>query len=344
MRAVVMRNHSLVVDDVPTPKPGPGEVLVKTLACGICGTDLHALKHSENLSGGSRASGGIFAIDPTRDVVMGHEFCAEVVEYGPGTRKRFKAGTRVCSIPALKRSGVHGDLGYSSENPGGFGEMMRLSEDNLLGVPKELSPEVAAITEVLAVAYHALAMARLERRSVPLVIGCGPVGLSIIATLKANGMGPIIAAELSEGRRRLAARMGADIVIDPTQKSPYETFQLGELARRPSVIFECVGAPGVLDEIMFNAPRHARIIVLGLCMERDGVHLASAIHQELNLQFVFGCTSAELAAALRDARKRKLPLHSMITDNIGLDGVAKAFADLESPTYQGKIVVEPWRS
>src|SRR5215472_474064 len=155
MRAVVMRNSRLVVDDVPAPTPGRGEVLVKTLACGICGTDLHALKFAKTLVAGSRCSGGIFAIDPNRDIVMGHEFCAEVLDYGPGTRRRFKVGTRVCSVPSLSRGADDEGIGYSSEHPGGFGEIMRLSEINLHEVPDELSSEVAALTEPMTVGYHA---------------------------------------------------------------------------------------------------------------------------------------------------------------------------------------------
>ena len=81
MRAAVMRNKKLVVDDVATPAPGPGEALVKTLACGICGSDLHALKHAEKLVEGARRSGGPFIMDLARDIVMGHEFCAEVVDH-----------------------------------------------------------------------------------------------------------------------------------------------------------------------------------------------------------------------------------------------------------------------
>ena len=83
MRAAVMRNKKLVVDDIATPAPGPGEALVKTLACGICGSDLHALKHAEQLVEGARRSGSPFIMDLSRDIVMGHEFCAEVVDYGP---------------------------------------------------------------------------------------------------------------------------------------------------------------------------------------------------------------------------------------------------------------------
>ena len=92
MRAAIMRDKKLVVDNIPTPAPGAGEVLVKTLACGICGSDLHALKHAEKMVEGSRKTGAPFVMDLKRDIVMGHEFCAEVVDYGPQTQKRLKVG------------------------------------------------------------------------------------------------------------------------------------------------------------------------------------------------------------------------------------------------------------
>ena len=344
MRAVVMRKNKLVVDTVPVPTPGPGEVLAKTIACGICGTDLHALRFTDALAGGSRSAGGIFAIDPSRDIVMGHEFCAEVVDYGPGTRKRFKVGTRVCSTPSLSRPSGDEGIGYSSENPGGFGEFMRLSESNLLEVPKELSSQIAALTEPMAVGYHAVAKARLEKRDVPLVIGCGPVGLSIIATFKLKGTGPIVATDLSPHRRELAAQMGADVVIDPREKSPYEVFQDGSSTRRPAVIFECVGIPGMIDEIMFKAPRDARIVVTGLCMERDNMYLLSGLHKEINLQFALGYTGYEFADTFRNIRKGKLRVESLITGRVGIEGVAKAFEELGSTGHHAKILVEPWRS
>jgi threonine dehydrogenase-like Zn-dependent dehydrogenase len=354
MRAVVMRNNTLVVESIPDPIPGPGEVLVKTLACGICGTDLHALQFAGILGAGSRSSGGVFAIDPNRDIVMGHEFCAEILDYGPGTRKRFKPGTRVCSMPKLKRATGDEAIGYSSENPGGFGEMMRLSESLLLEVPNGLSPEMAALTEPMAVGYHAVAKARLGWRDVPLVIGCGPVGLSVIAALKIKGAGPIVAVDLSVRRRELAIKMGADMVIDPTDKSPYEAFGPGGPARRflarilnparHAVIFECVGRPGLIDDIMSNAPRHARIIVLGLCMERDNIYPVSAIYKELDLHFVLGYTGDEFASTLRNISRGKLPVQPLITGKVGVGGVAEAFVELRSPQHHAKILVEPWRS
>src|SRR5919108_5408834 len=103
MRAVVMRDRKLVVAEVPVPEPGTGEVLVRTLACGICGSDLHALKHAELFANAYRRADGTALLDLGRDVVMGHEFCAEVVDHGPQTERRLKVGTRVCSMPVLLR-------------------------------------------------------------------------------------------------------------------------------------------------------------------------------------------------------------------------------------------------
>ena len=161
MRAAVMRNKKIVTADIPPPEPRHGEALVKTLACGICGSDLHALKFADQLSQESPGSGNESVMDLGRDIVMGHEFCAEVVDYGPKTSKRLKAGTRICAMPLLPRPDGVVTVGYSNANPGGYAEYMRLSESFLLEVPKVLSTERAALTEPMAVGYHAVQKARV---------------------------------------------------------------------------------------------------------------------------------------------------------------------------------------
>jgi len=359
MRAAVMRNKKLVVDNIPVPTPGPGEALVKTLACGICGSDLHTLKFAEKLVEGARRSGGVFVMDLSRDVVMGHEFCFEIVDYGPGAQKKLKPGTRATCIPVLVRPTGVETIGYSNDNPGGYAEMMRVSEGLLLEVPNGLPSEHAALTEPMAVGYHAVAKARLEKRDVPLVIGCGPVGLSVIAALKLKGVAPIVAADFSPRRRELALKMGADAVIDPKEKSPYESFK--QMAAdptapppaapwmtgpqlRPAVIFECVGVPGVIDQIMLNAPRDTRIVIVGVCMERDHIEPMFGINKELNLQFVLGYTGEEFATTLHNIAEGKVPVTPLVTGKVGVEGVAKAFEDLGSPEHHAKIIVEPWRS
>src|SRR5262245_10106403 len=193
MRAAVMRNRALVVDTVPDPEPGPREALVKTLACGICGSDLHALAHADKMVDIARETEMPFNMDPTRDVVMGHEFCVEVLDYGPGTEGPVKPGARAVSMPLVFRaSGIEG-VGYSNELPGGYGERMVLNASLLLQVPNGLATPYAAMTEPMAVGLHAVEKAHVEPADAAMVFGCGPVGLAVIAALKLKGVEPIIA-------------------------------------------------------------------------------------------------------------------------------------------------------
>ena len=197
MRAAVMRGAMLVADTLPDPEPGPGEVLVRTIACGICGSDLHTLQHGPEAVAGMRDMGVSKVMDLGRDVVMGHEFAAEVLDYGPGTERTFAAGTPVCSVPLLPRAAGIEALGFSNEVPGGYGELMVLSRELLLPIPNGLAPELAALTEPMAVGVHAVGLANLGPHDVPLVIGCGPVGLAVIAALKLRRASPIVAADFS---------------------------------------------------------------------------------------------------------------------------------------------------
>ena len=361
MRAVAMLDHKLHLRDIPTPKPGPGEVLVRTLACGICGSDLHALKHTEKLVELGRRAGGAFVMDTKRDVVMGHEFCAELVDYGPGTPKRLPAGSRVCAMPILVSATGVATVGYSNDAPGGYGEYMRLMEPLLLPVPQSLSTEHAALTEPMAVGLHAVKKANLTRDDVPLVIGCGPVGLAVIAALRLENVRPIVAADFSPRRRELALAMGADAVVDPAVNSPYDTWRglagwsdpskapplppwLPGPALRPAVIFECVGVPGIIEAIINNAPAAARVVVVGVCMERDQFEPMMGINKELNVQFVLGYSPEEFANTLGHIAREEIRVEPLVTGRVGLEGVAGAFEALASPETHAKILVNPTKS
>src|SRR5258708_4857787 len=174
----------------------------------------------------ARRAGGVDnGFDPSADTVFGHEFCAEILDHGPGSSKALKAGTRVVSVPATLTPGGMELWGFSNRLPGGFAERMLLSEALVLEVPNGLPTEHAALTEPFAVGFHAVAKARMDANSVALVIGCGPVGLAVIAALKAKGHGPVIAADFSPRRRAAAEKLGADIVIDPARESPHERWE-----------------------------------------------------------------------------------------------------------------------
>jgi threonine dehydrogenase-like Zn-dependent dehydrogenase len=359
MRAVIRRNKQLVCDEIEELKPQAGQVLVKTLACGICGSDLHALHHMEHMIDlTARANGGMTGgFDPRADTVFGHEFCAEVLEHGPGTAGTLKAGTRVVSIPVtLTPVGGAEMLGYSNNLPGGFSERMILSEALLLPVPNGLATDQAAMTEPFAVGAHAVAKARLDKDSVSLVVGCGPVGLAVIAGLKAKGHGPVIAADYSPRRRAAAEMLGADVVVDPAKESPHARWEgfgvptaraaqnmarmMGKTFGQP-VVFECVGSPGVLQSLIEASPAGSQIVVAGVCMETDRIEPAIAITKEIELTFVFGYTPEEFGLTLRQLSEGVIDVSGLVTCKVGLDGVAGAFTALGDPEAHVKILVEP---
>ena len=111
-------------------------VLVKSLACGICGSDLHARKHAHRMVELAQTFPGRKPMDLSRDVVFGHEFCCEVLDYGPGTARKLKPGTKVCSLPALLTAEGPQGIGYSNDNVGAYAERMLLSEALAAGSPQ----------------------------------------------------------------------------------------------------------------------------------------------------------------------------------------------------------------
>ena len=359
MHAAVFRQGSIVVDTLPDPVPSQGQVLVRTRACGICGSDLHAAKHTHQFVSLAKRAGDRWAMDADRDVVFGHEFCCEVVDYGPDTPARLAPGTLVCSMPlTLAGNSVQG-IGYSNDIAGGFAQYMPLADRMLLAVPNGLPAASASLTEPIAVGWHAVQSARLTAEDVPLVVGCGPVGLAVIAGLVVKNVHPIIAADFSPARRALALKMGADIVIDPADASPYDTWrqtatppgydgsryaQLFGLSPklRPAVIFECVGVPGVIEQVIEGAPPGARIVVVGVCMETDRIEPFFGIVKQLNVQFVLAYTAQEFAESLHLIAEGKVDVAPLITGTVGLAGVSGAFAELANPERHAKVVVDPW--
>jgi threonine dehydrogenase-like Zn-dependent dehydrogenase len=359
MRAAVFRKGSIVVDTLPDPVPAEGQVLVRTVACGICGSDLHAAKHTHQFVNLAKRAGNRWSMDADRDMVFGHEFCCEVVEYGPATPARLAPGTLVCSMPMTLAGETVQGIGYSNDIAGGFAQYMPLADRMLLPVPNGLPADRAALTEPLAVGWHAVQHARLAPEDVPLVVGCGPVGLAVIAGLVIKNAHPIIAADFSPARRALALKMGADIVIDPAEVSPYETwrqtatpegyddsryaqlFGLGP-KMRPAVIFECVGIPGVIQQVMEGAPASARVVVVGVCMETDRIEPFFGIVKQLNVQFVLAYTAAEFAESLHFIAEGKVDVSPLVTGTVGLAGVNGAFAELVNPEKHAKVMVDPW--
>lgn len=342
-----MKNWSLRVDDIPVPTPGSGQVLAKVLACGICGSDLHLLVHGEESRRLSEELADDAPVDgprpnmftPDHDMVMGHEYCCEVVDVGPNVNN-LKVGDTIVSFPiTFDEQGVHG-VGFSNKYPGGYSEMLVANEMMAIKVPNGLSHELAAMTEPLAVGVHAVAKSRIAPGDAALIIGLGPVGLACIAELKMRGIGPIIGADFSPKRRALAELLGADVVVDPRETPAIAAWRKAD-GKKPLVIFEAVGVPGMIEQTMRMAPKDARVLVVGACMQQDTFHPMLGIQKELSIQFALGYTPLEFDSALRAIADGKVDLAPLITGRVPIDGVPQAFQDLDDPEAHAKILVTP---
>ena len=378
MKAVVCQNAELRVEVLPDPVPAKGHALLKVLACGICGSDLHMRHHCNELKALNDQVG--YAMLPRADqpFVFGHEICGEVADYGPGSRRKLKPGTRVVAPPVVRWGKEIDMAGLSPRSNGGYAEAMLIDELVLMPVPNGLSSEMAALTEPMAVAWHAVRRAEVRKKDVAVVIGCGPVGLGVIAMLKARGVARVVAADFSPGRRALAKACGADVVVDPAVHSPYADWQqfgwvtsftgllelavetrealeklpvpwwsawrlaeaLGQAPARP-VVFECVGAPGVIQSIVSGAPLFSRVVVVGVCMQTDRIEPALALQKEVDLRFVFGHSPLEYRDTLHMIANGKVNCAPLLTGKVGLDGVEGAFAELGRAAGHAKILVDP---
>ncbi|WP_232676638.1 zinc-binding dehydrogenase [Nocardioides sp. R-C-SC26] len=375
MRAVVCQNGDLEVRDVAPPEPGRGQLVLDVLACGICGSDLHARHHADEAGEAIAASGYADFMRGTDAVVLGHEFCGEVVEAGRGARIR--PGTRVVAMPiARAHGGVH-LTGLTPKLGGGYAEQVLVQQALTFPVPNGLDTDIAAMTEPMAVALHAVRRGAVARGQVAIVIGCGPIGLGVIAMLKAQGVRTVVASDFSPARRALAERMGADVVVDPSLDSPYEVpgarfldapglleLAVGSMEKLravpllpwhhvmraaerlgagPSgpVVFECVGVPGMLDGVLEAAPLYSRVVVVGVCMGQDSLRPALGINKEIELRFVLGYTPVEFAETLGLLADGTVDPRPLLTGRVGLDGVAEAFTVLGDPEAHAKIMVRP---
>ena len=343
MRAAVAQSGVLTIEDVPDPVPGAGEVLAAVRACGICGSDLHALQFGDQLVDMGKELGAPLTFTPSEPYIMGHEFSAEVVELGPGAdASGLVTGDLVCSLPmALTPAGTLEPVGaYSNTYNGGYADLLRLTAGVCIKVPNGLDHRRAALTEPMAVGRHAVARAAVTKSEAALVLGAGPVGLAVVAELRRLGVESIVVSDFSPRRRATALAMGATAAADPAHEDPIEVWQR-EDGRRSLVVFDAIGVPGTLELAIKTAPPLARVCVVGSCMEHDTIRPLVPQTKQLTIVFSFAYDPFEFADTLRAIAEGEIDVAPMITGRCGVDGVPAAFDTLSQPEEHVKILVEP---
>jgi (R,R)-butanediol dehydrogenase/meso-butanediol dehydrogenase/diacetyl reductase len=341
MRAAVFREMSkpLVIETWPDPEPGPTDIILRVKNCGICGSDLHMTEPSSIMP---LALGS----------VMGHEFAGEVVAVGKAVTHQWKAGDRVAGFPficcgehtpclnfgatrGMCAKGIPVGLGQS---PGAYAEFVKIGAGSGYRLPESVSFREGAMVEPLAVGLHAVDMAKMARGATVLVVGAGPVGLSAILWAKFLGARHVIVSERAEVRKAMAARFGATDAIDPNLPLTPQVEKIAGAA--PDVIFECVGAPGMIGAAMMDAPRGCRIVVAGVCQQPDTIMPLMGIIKELELQFVLGYRPADFDYVIAMIASDRVDVSHMITDVIDLSALPDAFEALRKPSHQCKVMLE----
>ncbi|MCC6919798.1 MAG: alcohol dehydrogenase catalytic domain-containing protein [Alphaproteobacteria bacterium] len=340
MRAAMFKGvgRPMEVETIDDPTPEPHTLILKVKNCGICGSDLHMTDAHSIMP---LAAGN----------VMGHEFSGEVVAIGSDWKGRFKEGDRVAAFPyiscgkcpACLSGGAFGmcpegkGIGLGQSH-GGYAELVKIAGTGAHRLPDVVSYEEGALVEPLAVGLHAVDKAQMARGATVLVIGAGPVGLSVMLWARFLGARHVIVSERAAGRREMAAKFGATDMVDPSQPLTEQVMKIA--GKGPDIIFECVGVPGLLNQMINEAPVGATILVAGVCQEMDQILPLTAIVKELRLQFVLGYRPPDFDYVIDMIAKDRVEVSQMITDRVTLDQLPSAFEALRKPTTQCKVMLK----
>lgn len=321
------------IDDLPEPDCGPRDVVVAIKACGVCGTDVTLLH-----MGGLPVPGGRCPLP------LGHEPAGEVVTVGADVSD-VTVGMRVTfnpSVDVTNSIGCGADQGALSDRV--VVRDARLGVD-LFAIPDEIPYEVAALTEPLSVALHAVNRSEATPEQTAVVFGAGPVGIGIVAWLKLRGVRHVVSVDLSPARLALAAQMGADATVVGTDDVIGRLRELhgtehvqGAPVAGTDLWFDAAGSQQVFDTVVRGTKFHARFVVVAVHHAPVQFDLVALLTKELHVtaSLAYPTEFGEVAAAMATHWRRFEP---MISDRVPFDRVAEAIALAGSGQVTGKVTV-----
>ena len=335
MRAAVFKEtRHMTVEEINTPKPGPGEVLVKVKYCGICGTDLHNYMF------------GIVA--PGR--VLGHEWCGEITELGVDIQN-LSRGDRVMpykhpgrSLPPLR---LNPREIYSSptRRMGAFAEYIVVPTSRIIRVPDTLSDTQAATLEPLVAAIHAVRLGQIKISDTVAFLGAGPIALLMIQRVQQAGARAIYVSEPAQARAKKATEVGADRVLNPFKEDIVAEIVKLTGGKGPDVVYECAAAKNTLDQACQLVARNGRITCLAVYQEPITINPLDWYMMQPEIKFTTNgdSTPFDWEIAVELMMTDQIDVDTTISTIVPLNKIQETFQTLLDPSKNQmlRVLVEP---
>ncbi|MDA1258976.1 MAG: zinc-binding dehydrogenase [Chloroflexi bacterium] len=338
MKAAVYKGKQrFEVEEIPTPSPGPNQLLVKVHFCAICGTDVHAF---------------LYDIAPP-GTVLGHEFAGTVVEVG-SLVTAWKVGDRVIGgggdPPPGQEPGTrthprynYRTMGFPEGSIRGYAEFVLMEEWQPIAIPDGISDEEAAMCEPTAVAVHAVRNSDLKLGDTVGILGAGPIGLLTLQAAKAAGASAVYVSEPAPERSRAATELGADAVINPLEEDLSVEIDALTGGVGPDIVFDCAGFPSTLD-LAFNIVRRSgQVVLVAVPWEELPLRPVDWMARETSFKASWGSLPGDWHRAMGLMASGKLTVKPLISEvgYIPLEGMQEAFEGLVKPSTQLQLVVRP---
>jgi L-iditol 2-dehydrogenase len=333
-------NRDVRLEEMPTPRIGPGEILIRVRASGICGSDVMEWYRL-----------------PKAPLVLGHEIAGEVVEVGEGV-KRFKEGDRVfathhvpCNTCYYCLRGNHSacdTLRTTHFDPGGFAEFIRVPAINVdRGVfilPEEVSFEEGSFIEPLGCAMRGQRLARFQTGSSVLIIGSGMTGLLHLQLAISQGASRIITTDINDYRLKAARRLGANAVINAKEDVPMRLREINE-RRLADLVIVCTGATSAIEQAFNSVDRGGAILFFAPTNPETKVAMPfnELWWTGVTITSSYAASPADIAVAIELIRLRRVNVKDMVTHRLSLSETGMGFQMVVEANDSIKVIVEPQR-
>lgn len=327
MRAVALKGkREFELKEIEEPIIDNENVIIKVLKVGICGSDLH-----------------YFEMGEPNGLIMGHEFCGEVIN--PGNRSDLKVGDRVTALPISPCGACSACLsgnpqyckstwtqavGLSLNNPGALGEMIKVRSDMVLKVPDNVSDEEAAMVEPTAVALHGIHLADVKVGSKVLVIGGGIIGLLSAMFAKKEGASFVAVSETNPKRGEKALSLGvADKYYDAKDENMLKEV-MADTKGGFDIVIECCGNASAVTSSLVTVRPGGIVVLVGVATGPISIPTVIAVMNELTVKGAIAYTKEEFVTCLDLINNKQIDVMPFVDDIVSYDEVENAYKRLTS--------------